>query len=112
MLDALINPPASTGFQSVKLPSSLVSAAKESAQIFRRSTAGQIEYWAALGKSMESQGLTAEQAKMAVQKNDMDAHDQAVFARWMQSETSGKMAQSIQEVLAEDLAKMTANTAA
>jgi ParD-like antitoxin of type II bacterial toxin-antitoxin system len=76
MLEALVTPPmahiAPSHF-SVKLPASLVSAAKESAQTFRRSTAGQIEYWAALGRKMESSGLTILQAEQALQQDTTHA---------------------------------------
>jgi ParD-like antitoxin of type II bacterial toxin-antitoxin system len=69
MLEALVSPPVAPSHQSVKLPAALVSAAKESAQTFRRSTAGQIEYWAALGRKMEASGLTILQAEQALQQD-------------------------------------------
>lgn len=69
MLEALVSPPAAPSHLSVKLPAALVSAAKESAQTFRRSTAGQIEYWAALGRKMEASGLTILQAEQALQQD-------------------------------------------
>lgn len=68
MLEALVSPPVAPSHLSVKLPAALVSAAKESAQTFRRSTAGQIEYWAALGRKMEASGLTILQAEQALQQ--------------------------------------------
>ena len=67
MFEALANP-TSPSYQSVKLPAALVSAAKESAQTFRRSTSGQIEYWAALGRKLEKNGLTISQAGEALQR--------------------------------------------
>jgi hypothetical protein len=69
MLEALVSPPVAPSHLSVKLPAALVSAAKESAQTFRRSTAGQIEYWAALGRKMETSGLTILQAEQALQQD-------------------------------------------
>jgi hypothetical protein len=69
MLEALVSPPVAPSHLSVKLPAALVSAAKESAQTFRRSTAGQIEYWAALGRKMEASGLTILQAEHALQQD-------------------------------------------
>jgi ParD-like antitoxin of type II bacterial toxin-antitoxin system len=69
MLEALVSPPVAPSHLSVKLPAALVSAAKESAQTFRRSTAGQIEYWAALGRKMEASGLTILQAEQALQQD-------------------------------------------
>lgn len=77
MLEALVNPPVAPSHLSVKLPAALVSAAKDSAQTFRRSTAGQIEYWAALGRKMEASGLTILQAEQALQP---DAAGNAVNA--------------------------------
>ena len=44
--------PAST-FASVKLPVSLVDQARSAAAAQRRSVAGQIEYWATLGRIAE-----------------------------------------------------------
>jgi ParD-like antitoxin of type II bacterial toxin-antitoxin system len=73
MLEALVSPPVAPSHLSVKLPTALVSAAKESAQTFRRSTAGQIEYWAALGRKMEASGLTILQAEQALQP-DVDGN--------------------------------------
>jgi hypothetical protein len=69
MLEELVSPPVAPSHLSVKLPAALVSAAKESAQTFRRSTAGQIEYWAALGRKMEASGLTILQAEQALQQD-------------------------------------------
>lgn len=39
--------------QPVKLSDPLVSDAREAGQLFERSIAGQIEYWASLGKALE-----------------------------------------------------------
>ena len=50
----------SNNFVSVKLPSQLVQQAKAAAQPLRRSTAGQVEYWATLGRVVEHSGLTAQ----------------------------------------------------
>ena len=41
-------------FSSVKLPSGLVDQARQAAQPMRRSVAGQIEYWATLGRIVEA----------------------------------------------------------
>ena len=43
-------PNVASPFASVKLPTSLVQQAREAAQPQRRSVAGQIEYWATLGR--------------------------------------------------------------
>ncbi|MDI9333979.1 MAG: hypothetical protein QM533_06350 [Cytophagales bacterium] len=109
MLDALANPPRipspAINYQSVKLPAALVAAAKEHAQAFRRSTAGQIEYWAALGKTIESQGLTAQQAKQAMEQSDRDMQLQSLVSQIKTVSQSGELSAAIQTVLAEDRQK-------
>ena len=57
----------STGFSSVKLPAALVRQAREAAQPMRRSVAGQVEYWATLGRIVEHSGLTAQEAQAAIE---------------------------------------------
>lgn len=56
-----------TGFASVKLPAALVQQAREAAQPLRRSVAGQIEYWATLGRVAEHTGLTVQEAHAAIE---------------------------------------------
>ena len=56
-----------TGFSSVKLPAALVQQAREAAQPLRRSVAGQVEYWATLGRIVEHSVLTAQEAQAAIQ---------------------------------------------
>lgn len=51
---------------SVKLSGSLLRAARASAEVACRSTAGQIEYWAKLGRSLEEGGLTTIEAQRAI----------------------------------------------
>ena len=60
-------PSPSTGFSSVKLPAALVQQAREAAQPLRRSVAGQVEYWATLGRIVEHSGLTAQEAQVAIE---------------------------------------------
>lgn len=57
----------SNGFSSVKLPAALVQQAREAAQPLRRSVAGQVEYWATLGRIVEHSGLTAQEAQVAIE---------------------------------------------
>ena len=57
----------SNGFSSVKLPAALVQQAREAAQPLRRSVAGQVEYWATLGRIVEHSGLTAQEAQTAIE---------------------------------------------
>lgn len=56
-----------TGFASVKLPAALVQQAREASQSLRRSVAGQIEYWATLGRVVEHTGLTVQEAQAAIE---------------------------------------------
>ena len=55
-----------SAFASVKLPTALVAQAREAAQPMRRSVAGQVEYWATLGRIVEHSGLTAQEAQTAI----------------------------------------------
>ena len=59
--------PNPTGFASVKLPAALVQQAREASQSLRRSVAGQIEYWATLGRIVEHTGLTVQEAQAAIE---------------------------------------------
>ncbi len=59
--------PNPTGFASVKLPVALVQQAREASQSLRRSVAGQIEYWATLGRIVEHTGLTVQEAQAAIE---------------------------------------------
>lgn len=56
-----------SNFSSVKLPAALVQQAREAAQPLRRSVAGQIEYWARLGRLVEHSGLTVQEAQAAIE---------------------------------------------
>ena len=58
---------APKSFASVKLPESLVQQARDAAQPLRRSAAGQIEYWATLGRIVEHSGLTVQEARLAIE---------------------------------------------
>ncbi len=61
------------GFSSVKLPAALVQHAREAAQPLRRSVAGQIEYWATLGRVVEHTGLTVQEARTAIEGYEVAA---------------------------------------
>ena len=56
-----------SGFASVKLPAALVKQAREASHSLRRSVAGQIEYWATLGRVVEHTGLTVQEAQAAIE---------------------------------------------
>ena len=62
------NPP--TNFVSVKLPASLVNQARTASQTMRRSIASQIEYWATLGKALESAGLTTSDSHALIARQE------------------------------------------
>lgn len=57
-------------FSSVKLPAALVEQAREAAQPMRRSVAGQIEYWATLGRALEHAGLTATDSSALIAREE------------------------------------------
>ncbi len=64
-----------TGFASVKLPAALVQQAREAAQPLRRSAAGQIEYWATLGRVVEHSGLTVQESRDAIERYEAAARE-------------------------------------
>ena len=109
MLEALVNPPVAPSHLSVKLPAALVTAAKESAQTFRRSTAGQIEYWAALGRKMENSGLTILQAEQALQQGstsigNSDSSDslEAHIAKMKTANSTGALKRQFHNIVASN----------
>jgi hypothetical protein len=111
MLEALITPPVAPSHLSVKLPASLVSAAKESALTFRRSTAGQIEYWAALGRKMETSGLTILQAEQVLQQDSVNVSTddrgdslEAHLAKMKAAHSSGSLRRQFHEIVASNRA--------
>lgn len=99
----------SSGFSSVKLPAALVQQAREAAQPLRRSVAGQVEYWATLGRIVEHSGLTAAEARAAIEGYEAAAK-QARQARTvadltsqlLAAEASGSLAQRVREVVEEN----------
>ena len=116
----------SSGFSSVKLPAALVQQAREAAQPLRRSVAGQVEYWATLGRIVEHSGLTAQEARDAIEGYEAATcklrltssleHIEAQFAvaevpnpqaddllaGFMAAEADGSLAQRVREVVAEN----------
>jgi hypothetical protein len=94
---------ATAAFNSVKLPSALVIEARQTAIAMRRSTAGQIEYWAMLGKAVEDGGLTAREAAQALTQkaaaSPADALLDDMEARFAQAESSGSLATRMREVV-------------
>lgn len=100
---------SSTGFSSVKLPAALVQQAREAAQPLRRSVAGQVEYWATLGRIVEHSGLTAQEAQAAIETYEAAARAAQktrivadLTSRLLAAESSGSLAQRVREVVEEN----------
>lgn len=115
-------PQPQTAFASVKLPAALVAQAREAAQPMRRSVAGQVEYWATLGRIVEHSGLTAQEAQTAIASYEAAARkaraDQAatpqadtLLAQFMAVEADGSLAQRVREVVAQNRSKAAAQAA-
>lgn len=98
-----------SNFASVKLPTALVEQAREAAQPLRRSAAGQIEYWATLGRVVEYSGLTVQEAQTAIEGYDAAARKAQqtravadLTSRLLAAEVSGSLAQRVREVVEEN----------
>ncbi len=108
---------APKSFASVKLPESLVQQARDAAQPLRRSAAGQIEYWATLGRIVEHSGLTVQEARAAIESyestaqkahinvGNMDSQAEELIARFMAVEADGSLAQRVRQVVLENHSK-------
>jgi hypothetical protein len=103
--------PVGSNFASVKLPASLVQQAREAATPQRRSVAGQIEYWATLGRIAEETGLTVQEAREAIARYDAkrealeaspDETLDAIEARFQQAEQTGLLAQAVRSTVLEN----------
>ena len=99
---------AVSNFASVKLPASLVQQAREAALPQRRSVAGQIEYWATLGRIADETGLTVQEAREAIAHydacqisagNPLDESLDAIETRFARAESSGRLAQAVREAV-------------
>jgi Asp-tRNA(Asn)/Glu-tRNA(Gln) amidotransferase B subunit len=90
-----------SSFNSVKLPAPLVNEARAAALTFRRSTAGQIEYWAMLGKAVEESGITVREVQ-AVMEPALQSDDvlDAIEAKFDRAVSSGALAKRMREVIA------------
>ena len=90
---------------SVKLPTALVQQAREAAQPQRRSIAGQIEYWATLGRIADETGLTVQEAREAIALYDArhrppaDESLDAIEARFVAAESTGRLAQAVRDTV-------------
>ena len=109
------------GFSSVKLPADLVEQARSAAQPLRRSVAGQVEYWATLGRIVEHSGLTAQEARDAIETYEAaarkarsamaanmaanmapDAQTDRLIADFVAVESDGSLASRVREVVADN----------
>ena len=104
-----------TGFASVKLPAALVQQAREAAQPMRRSVAGQIEYWATLGRVVEHTGLTVQEAQAAIEGYEAAARQarlkdtlDRIEARFAAAEASGNLAARVRDVVLDNRSKVSA----
>ena len=80
----------------------------------RRSVAGQVEYWATLGRIVEHCGLTAQKAQTAIANYEAAARRarpasteapsqaDALLAQFMAAESDGSLAQRVREVIAKN----------
>ena len=92
-------------FNSVKLPSALVIEARQTAIAMRRSTAGQIEYWAMLGKAVEDGGLTTREATQALAPKSEPSQAQALLSDFVAFDASGQLAQHVRNAIAGNAAQ-------
>ena len=104
-----------SGFASVKLPAALVQQARDAAQPMRRSVAGQIEYWATLGRVVEHTGLTVQEAQAAIEGYEAAARQarlkdtlDGIEVRFAAAEASGGLAARVREVVLDNRAKAVA----
>ena len=100
-----MNTPA-VSYSSVKLSSSLVQQAREAAQPMRRSVAGQVEYWATLGRVVEHSGLTVQEAREAIEQYEASARQKHIDttlddieARFTSASSQGSLADKVREVV-------------
>ena len=111
------NVPAASNFASVKLPAALVQQAREAATPQRRSVAGQIEYWATLGRIADETGLTVQEAREAIARYDArqktdglpDESLAAIEAGFVDAETTGRLAQAVRNTVLNNRQQMPGN---
>ena len=99
-------------FSSVKLPSALVNHAREAAQPLRRSVSGQVEYWATLGQIVESSGLTAQEARAAIELYERQTDRvsgisqlDVIESTFLKAGESGSLARKVREVVLKNRSK-------
>ena len=89
----------------------------------RRSVAGQVEYWATLGRIVEHSGLTAQEAQSAIASYETAARKarpveaaattqaDALLAQFLAVEADGNLAQRVRDVVARNRSKVTRQAA-
>lgn len=106
--------PSTASFASVKLSSRLVDEARQAAQPMRRSVAGQIEYWATLGRSLESAGLSAPESQALIAREERASYTVTsslspeladLQSHVLALARSGALAQRARQAVAENAAK-------
>ena len=111
----------SAGFSSVKLPAALVQQAREAAQPLRRSVAGQVEYWATLGRIVEHSGLTAQEAQVAIQGYEAAAREtrqqapdslEALKKRVLAASSNGVLQANVRAIVEDNRQQVAAQRAA
>jgi uncharacterized protein YllA (UPF0747 family) len=101
----------STAFSSVKLNAPLVNQARAAALTFRRSTAGQIEYWAMLGKAVEESGITMREVQAVMEPTIEEANAaaptqaQSLISQFVAFDRSGGLAEHVRKVVANNAAQ-------
>lgn len=104
-------------FASVKLPVTLVQQAREAAQPQRRSVAGQIEYWATLGRIADETGLTVQEAREAIarydarQRGEADESLDTIEARFVDAATTGRLAHAVRSTVSASANRQKADAA-
>ena len=98
---------SASNFSSVKLPAALVQLARDAAQPLRRSAAGQIEYWATLGRVVEHSGLTVQEARNAIENYEAAPTDslEAVKQRILASSANGSLQAQVRRIVADNREK-------
>ena len=98
---------------SVKLSAELLKAAKESARIACRSTAGQIEYWAKIGRSAELSGLTTNDAEQAIRlleplksESGQNPVVASLTGKMLRAHQTGSLAQKVMEAVKANRAQV------
>jgi ParD-like antitoxin of type II bacterial toxin-antitoxin system len=89
-------------YASVKLSNDLVRHAKDAAKPLRRSAAGQIEYWATLGRVVEAKGLSASEAQAAIESYEKAAALDALTSKIINAHTDLSLVSRVRQIVKEN----------